>query len=220
MNEFGVPATHSFSVKNSGSVSFDITDFSFEASSGSGFSIDSTTCSAATLAPNDACSVVIQFAPTERGYDNGALLIETSLGTWRGIDEVGANWVAGTGSSRLNVELAGDGKGGVTSDGGGNPNVTCGPGVGVGPWPRVGTDCSGLFADDQPKYLTAYPVEPDTFAGWSLESCGTDPVCEVALSIYEATTVTATFAHVDVDPCNFDPCLCTWDPCICASDCQ
>ncbi len=199
MTEFTTTPSHSFTLKNSDSRTLDVTDISIDNLIGSGYTIDSTTCGG-TMHHDDTCNIVIKFEPTSYGQDSGSLVIETDLGTWVGAEEVGINWVLGGGASRLNLELAGDGHGGVFSDGGGNPNIVCGYGVAPVAWPSIGTDCSGLFADEGDKFLTAFPIDPDTFVGWSLESCGSDLVCEVPLSITEPVTVTATFAHVDPPP--------------------
>lgn len=77
----------------------------------------------------------------------------------------------------LTVELSGDGAGTVTSDPGG---IDC---------PE---DCAQTYDSPRSVTLTATAAPGSVFEGWSGETCGTQPVCGVDVSIDK--TVTATFS--------------------------
>jgi hypothetical protein len=79
----------------------------------------------------------------------------------------------------LDVSLAGDGTGSVTSEPAG---VNCGP---------AGEDCSAGFIKGTLVTLTASTVPTATFAGWSGDCSGMDLTCAVTMDM--TRSVTATF---------------------------
>lgn len=173
--EFGQSVVQQFVMTNGGAPPLQISSLRLDQVFGTGFSIDSTTCSG-TLDTGASCEIDVRFTPAAFGQDSGALTMVTDHGTL----STEANWVMGYGAARLTVVLAGTGTGRVVSDGGGNPNIDC------------GTTCTGLNASSQTWRLTATPDAGSVFAGWSIPACGTSPVCDVPLSTMP-TTVTATF---------------------------
>jgi uncharacterized repeat protein (TIGR01451 family) len=168
--ELGTTQTQTIAIVNSGE---DVAIQSIHVGDpiGSGFTLQSTTC-AGTLVAGARCDLVTTFTPTALGQDSGDLTVQTDRGAYA----IGANWLMGEGGARLTVQISGAGS--VTSDGGGVPDIDCGP------------DCTGLFVNGLAHQLVA--SGGSVVWGGAGSACLSSS-CPVMLSTSGPTLVTATF---------------------------
>jgi hypothetical protein len=175
--EFAVGSATTLELVNGGD-DLSITSVALAPGIGSGLSIASTTCGG-DLPATAQCAITITFAPTGFGQDSAALVVATTAGPVT----IPGNWVTGEGGARLTAVLSGTGT--VTSDGGGVPDIACGP---------PGGPCAGLFSNGPDHVLTE--DTPGIFNGWGEAgaACGSSSTtCAVTLSTTGPTTVTARF---------------------------
>lgn len=127
------------------------------------------------LAAGASCTISIRFSPRSRGARTGTVQLATDTG----VLELA---MKGTGSYRLNVQLAGTGSGSVISSA---PGIAC------------GETCTGLFSGPVLLQARTQNGQDSLFTGWS--SSSPDVLCpgprrECVVPLEGSQTVIANFA--------------------------
>jgi hypothetical protein len=146
------------------------------------FKASADTCSGATLAVNQSCTVQLGFEPTVAGAQSATLQVPSDALTTTATAGPATAALTGTGTlkHKLSVTTAGTGHGAVTGSG-----ISC-PG-----------SCSDSYPDGTAVKLTAKPAPGSRFAGWGGACSGTG-ACQVTVAADNA--VTATFTALPPPP--------------------
>lgn len=179
--KFGELAVGSFDMKNflvgnlgDGGLTID----SVGLSGASSFSIYLDSCSETTLAPNESCSIAIEFSPSSVGEDRGSLKIHNNDSD-EGVSLIEFSG-QGVGPQLLSVTKTGEGGGLVSSDPAG---ITC------------GSFCGHEFTYGTVVSLSATMAPGSTFLGWTGGNCSNTGTC--VLQMDQDHSVTAAFGLAD-----------------------